>query len=134
MVQCSICCALQELKREQEVLTCQQTQFRFIKRLKDYDCIPFTLSTANRRFHAFHQGKPTPFFSLQSIDEESGCVVLTLLEPLDMEGNHALMADQFFTLRKTDSCVTIVPCCFCSIEALPLECVGRPLPIREQKG
>ncbi|QTD42068.1 hypothetical protein [Sporosarcina sp. Te-1] len=134
MEQCPMCFAMKELKKEQELLTCHQTQFRFIKRLKEYDCIPFTLSTANRRFHAFHRGKPTPFFLLESIDEQTGCVMLTLLEPLDIEGNHAFPADTFFSLQKTDSCVTVVPCCFCSIEPLPLECVGRPLPVREPKG
>ena len=110
-------------------------EFQFICLSKKMDTIPFMLYSTNNNkpFMAFYKCIATPFFRLEKLDEETCCAELSLLEAIDMEGNPADSFDDFYALRKTNSCIIVNLSCFCVINPLPPEFVNRPLPIIEPK-
>ena len=133
MMKCCLCEEMKQLWKEQKLLTEFGKEFRYIHIQETKDTIPFMLITAKnfKPFTAIIDGNTTPYFRLEKIDEESCCVQLSLLQPVDLKGWQAYNAEDLYALKKTDHCILVKLCCFCAINPLPHELVDRPLPIVE---
>ena len=93
----------------------------------------FFLRSQKNHFRLNHKGTATPYFRLEKIEEEICCAVLSLLIAVDMDGCPVDPDDEFYALRKTNSCVIVNLNCFCAINPLAPELVNRPLPVIEPK-
>ncbi|MGE7917597.1 CotY/CotZ family spore coat protein [Viridibacillus sp. NPDC093762] len=131
----NICLAMKKLQKEQRILSEMDIDFQFICSLQKFDTIPFMLFTndSQKPFSAFFNCIKTSFFRLEKLDEETCCALLTLLEPVDMDGCPVDSHEDVFSLRKTKECIIVVLNCFCAINPLPLALVNKPLPIIEPK-
>jgi spore coat protein Y len=123
------------LLEEQKILSGSDRKFQFICMSKEKDTIPFMLflKKSKKPFSVNHKGTATPYFRLEKIVEEICCAVLSLLIAVDMDGCPVDPDDEFYALRKTNSCVIVNLNCFCAINPLAPELVNRPLPIIEPK-
>nr|WP_255550003.1 CotY/CotZ family spore coat protein [Sporosarcina sp. E16_3] len=130
-----ICHSMKTLLKEQKIISGVDMEFQFICLKKKMDTIPFRLYSTNnsKPFMAFYKCIATPFFRLKKLYEETCCAELSLLEAIDMEGNPADPFNDFYALRKTNTCIIVNLSCFCVIDPLPPEFVNRPLPIIEPK-
>lgn len=126
---------MKTLLKEQKILSGRDMKFQFICMPKEKDTIPFLLFThkLNKPLKAYHKGMATQYFRLEKIDEEICCAELTLLIAVDMDGDPVDVDDDFFALRKTNSCIIVNLNCFCVINPLSPDLVNRPLPIIEPK-
>lgn len=131
----TICLAMKRLQCEQRMLSERDEDFQFICDLPKMDTIPFMLITKDSKkpFRAFANCIETPYFRLERVDEETCCALLTLLEPVDMDGCPVDSHENVYSLRKTKECIMVVLSCFCAIHPLPLVLVNKPLPIIEPK-
>lgn len=132
------CCLCEEMKglwKEQQMLSEFGKGFRFVHMPNRKDTIPFMLQTTDQStpFTAITDGLSTPYFRLEKIDEESCCVQLSMLLPVDIKGQPAMTDHDLYALRKTSHCILVKICGFCSITPLPFELVGRTLPVVESK-
>jgi spore coat protein Y len=130
-----ICTAMKTLLKEQNFISGRGMEFQFICITKKNDTIPFMLfnNKSTKPFTAIHKGRKTPFFRVEEIHEDICCAVLSLLVAVDMDGDPVDPGDEFFSLHKTQSCITVNLNCFCVINSLQPELVNRPLPIIEPK-
>ncbi|ARK20869.1 CotY/CotZ family spore coat protein [Sporosarcina ureae] len=130
-----ICLAMKKLLEEQEMMKKFGHGLQFVCSLPVYDTIPFTLHDCalQKPFSAHYQCIKTPYFRLEKIDIDTCCATLTLLEPVDMEGNPVEDCEELYSLKKTKSCIIVNINCFCTITPLPPKLVNRPLPIIEPK-
>ncbi|WP_438318261.1 CotY/CotZ family spore coat protein [Sporosarcina sp. FA9] len=127
----TVCVAMKRLMKEQEIITMNDIDFQFICNLKRFDTIPFMLFSVGCTdpFTVHYKCVTTSHFRLEKIDVETCCATLSLLVPVDIEGNFVNSSDEYYALRKTKSCVIVNLNCFCEINPLPPELVGRPHPI-----
>lgn len=127
----TICKAMKRLLEEQDIIAMKDIEFQFICNLKKYDTIPFMMisSECKEPFSVHYKCITTSHFRLEKIDAETSCATLSLLVPVDIEGNFINSSDEFYALRKTKTCVIINLNCFCAINPLPPELVNRPQPI-----
>jgi spore coat protein Y len=123
------------LHKEQKILSGSDMEFQFICMSKEKDTIPFMLflKESKKPFLVNYKGTATPYFRLEKIVEEICCAVLSLLVAVDMDGSPVDSDDDFYALRKTNSCVIVDLNCFCVINPLAPELVNRPLPVIEPK-
>jgi spore coat protein Y len=131
-----VCHDLQQLLEEQKKLSFED--FRFVNGDFGYDTIPFILSTGKCPFEAWgwtNNGDffTTTFFRLEAIDERKCCATLSLLEPVDIDGNPVDMCDNIFSLRSTRNCIIVDLSCFTSLQPLSPRLVNRLLPIIDPK-
>jgi spore coat protein Y len=91
-------------------------------------CTPFSATGINRNGQCFS----TTYFILNKIDDNC-CAELTLLEPVDVLNVHVETCDDIFSLRTTQSCITIDATCFCSFHPLSPKLINRTLPINDDK-
>lgn len=128
---CCLCDEMKQLWKEQQLLASFGKGFRFIHIQHSKDTIPFMLQTSDQSapFTAIMDGTSTPFFRLEKIDEESCCVQLSLLQPVDLKGQPALSNSDIYSLKKTSHCIFVKVCGFSAISPLSHELVDRPLPI-----
>lgn len=131
MKKCCLCEEMKELWKEQKLLSEFGKEFRFVQMPNCIDTIPLTLQTIDHStpFAAIIDGISTPYFRLETIDEDSCCAQLSLLLPVDIKGRPAITVQDLYALRKTSQCILVNICCFCSFTTLPPELVSRPLPI-----
>ncbi|MBL4952457.1 CotY/CotZ family spore coat protein [Neobacillus sp. OS1-32] len=130
------CHDLQQLLEEQEKLSLKG--FRFVCESIGYDTIPFIISNQECRFEAFGRSVTgncfiTPVFRLEKLDINHCCAVLSLLEPVDIDGCPMEFCDEVYSLIKTQECIIVDLSCFCALEPLSPKLVDRPLPIIEPK-
>jgi spore coat protein Y len=130
-----ICSEMKVLFKEQKILSGSDREFQFICMSKEKDTIPFMLihNKTKKPFLVNYKGTATPYFRLEKIVEEICCAVLSLLVAVDMDGSPVDSDDDFYALRKTNSCVIVDLNCFCVINPLAPELVNRPLPVIEPK-
>jgi len=122
---------MKRLMIEQDIIAMKDIDFQFICNLKRFDTIPFMIFSVgcNDPFTVHYKCVTTSHFRLEKIEVETCCATLSLLVPVDIEGNFVNSSDEFYTLRKTKTCVIVNLKCFCAINPLPLELVNRPQPI-----
>lgn len=132
---CRLCEEMKELWKEQQLLAEFGKGSRFIHMSDSKDTIPFMLQITKQTtpFTAIVNGNSTPYFSLEKIDEESCIAQLSLLQPVDLKGQPALIDQDLYTLKKTSHSILVKICSFSSFIPLSHELVGRPLPIIESK-
>lgn len=132
---CRLCEEMKELWKEQQLLAEFGKGSRFIQTSDSKDTIPFMLQIGKQTtpFTAIVNGNSTPYFSLEKIDEESCIAQLSLLQPVDLKGQPALIDQDLYTLKKTSHSILVKICSFSSFIPLSHELVGRPLPIIESK-
>ncbi|MFC5603336.1 hypothetical protein [Sporosarcina koreensis] len=135
MKMCRLCEEMKELWKEQQLLAEFGKGFRFIHMSDSKETIPFMLQIPKRTtpFTALVNGHSTPYFSLENIDEESCIAQLSLLQPVDLKGDPALIDQDLYSLKKTSHSIFVKICSFSSIIPLSHELVGRTLPIIESK-
>ncbi|MDZ5472998.1 CotY/CotZ family spore coat protein [Bacillus sp. 31A1R] len=131
--------ALLELKALQDFISNSSTKYfgKLLPKLIGADTIPFFLSTKEGLLTLtgddFNKktGKSTCFstkyFRIESILKESGCVIVSLLMPLDIHGEHTKNICDCIQLKKTSTCVTIDFSCICAIQPLELELLKRKI-------
>ncbi|PIC79174.1 hypothetical protein CSV75_13080 [Sporosarcina sp. P18a] len=131
----AICIAMKKLLKEQELMATFSQGFQYVCSFPVFDTIPFTLHDCELHtpFSAHYKCIKTPYFRLEKIDIDTCCASLTLLEPVDMEGNPVDICEEFYSLRKTKSCIIVNINCFCTITPLPPKLVDKKLPTIEPK-
>jgi hypothetical protein len=75
----------------------------------------------------------SPFFRIVNFDEKTGCVILSVLIPIDMEGCPVDLCSDIYSLLTTKECITIGISCLCGVELLPPCLVNRFIPPDEHK-
>ncbi|WOV89032.1 CotY/CotZ family spore coat protein [Sporosarcina oncorhynchi] len=132
---CCICKEMRALQNEQKLLSEFGKNCRYIVGSKQLDTIPFMLITAEgfEPFTAILHNTTTPFFRLESIENDSCCAQLTLLKAVDMMGRPSISANDLYSLEKTDRCIHLKLCCFIAINPMPANLVSKPLPTIEMK-
>ncbi|PID24188.1 CotY/CotZ family spore coat protein [Sporosarcina sp. P7] len=131
----AICIAMKRLLKEQELMATFCQGFQYVCSFPVFDTIPFTLHDCELHtpFSAHYKCIKTPYFRLEKFDIDTCCATLTLLEPVDMEGNPVDICEEFYSLRKTKSCIIVNINCFCTITPLSPKLVDKKLPTIEPK-
>ncbi|OCA84129.1 hypothetical protein A8F94_15515 [Bacillus sp. FJAT-27225] len=89
----------------------------------------FNTVSVNGRFGTVY----SPVFTMKELDRESGCLVLNVLIPVDMEGCPVEIGSDLYSLLFTKDHITMNVDCLCGIIPLPPELINRYLPIPEPK-
>ena len=135
-----IAAAFHELKRLQDYITNVEFPLygNFLIKLVGLDTIPFYLYNKEGRLTLMgtdtrKDGKKdcfeTSFFRMEEIDQESSCVTVSLLRPLNIHDKDTNHHCDVFTLRKTSECVVIDLNCICAIQLLEPELLKRKIII-----
>ncbi|WP_197277478.1 CotY/CotZ family spore coat protein [Bacillus sp. FJAT-27245] len=75
----------------------------------------------------------SPVFTIKELNRKSGCLVLTILIPIDMEGCPVDIGSDLYSLLLTSHHITLNLDVVCGIIPLPTELINRYLPIIEPK-
>jgi hypothetical protein len=131
----SICQSMKILNEEQRMIAGEELPFQYLELINPIDTIPFVLylTNNNKRFVAYGKNFSTTFFRLESLDEKQCQAELTLLKPIDLEGNPVNPFHPYYSLQKTNEAIIVNLNRFSSVNSLPVEFVHRPLPIIEPK-
>lgn len=129
-----ICDALLELKILQDLLQNSQTKFfgSLLAKIVGTDTIPFLLVTQKGDLLSLHsamEGIETNYFRIESVDLENSSATLSLLRPLDIEGNLTTSPCDVVRLEKTSICKTVDVTCICAIQPLDTEMLKRKIII-----
>lgn len=127
--------AMERLLEEQELISFQGVQFRYVSHSIKKDTIPFSFmpNEKNESFVAYYKRIATKYFRLEKLDAKTGLAELSLLEAIDMEGQSVNPSDEFYALRRTQAKIVVNVNQFHDIQAYPVEVVNRQLPIIEPK-
>lgn len=129
-----ICEALFELKILQDLLQNSQTKFfgSLLAKIVGTDTIPFLLVTQkgdHLSLHSVMDGIETIYFRIESVDLENCCATISLLRPLDIEGNQTTAPCDVVRLEKTSICKVVDVTCICAIQPLDTEMLKRKIII-----
>lgn len=129
-----LCDALIELKLLQDLINNSQTKFfgSLLSKIVGTDTIPFLLITAKGdplSFWSTEECFESSYFRIESIDIETCCIKVSLLRPLDIEGNYSNSFCDLVRLEKTSICKNIDLSCFCAIQLLETELLKRKIII-----
>ncbi|PIC85223.1 hypothetical protein CSV72_14845 [Sporosarcina sp. P20a] len=130
-----MCMEMMKLLEEQALMTKFGHGFQFVCSFPLYDTIPFTLHDCElqKPFSAHYKCIKTPYFRLEKLDIDTCCATLTLLEPVDMDGNSVDSCEELYSLKKTKDCIIVNINCFCTITPFSPKLVDRKLPTIEPK-
>jgi Spore coat protein Z len=133
--------ALQELKSLQDYLAHSSTKYfgKLLARLVGVDTIPFSLLTKkgflslkgidiNERMGR-EESFTTNYFRIESVDQDSCCVTVSLLRPFDVYGNDAYSVCEVMKLEKTSAYVELGLSDICAIQPLEVELLKRKIII-----
>ncbi|WP_462413428.1 CotY/CotZ family spore coat protein [Neobacillus sp. Marseille-QA0830] len=121
--------ALLEVQKLEELLTMHSTPIlgNFLERVLQIDTIPFILLTNTGPFelsgvclneqHQKRECFTTSFFKLVSVNEDTNCVNLLLLRPLNACNQPSKSVCDVFRLEKTPICVEVNLDCVCGIQS-----------------
>ncbi|MFJ5771902.1 CotY/CotZ family spore coat protein [Psychrobacillus sp. NPDC093180] len=129
-----ICDALCELKLLQDLLNNSQTKFfgRLLAKIAGTDTIPLLLITKTGdplSFSSTEECFETIYFRIESIDKERCCTTISLLRPLDIEGNYSNSFCDLVRLEKTSICKNVDLSRICAIQLLETELLTRKIII-----
>ncbi|MFE8699254.1 CotY/CotZ family spore coat protein [Cytobacillus sp. FJAT-54145] len=134
-----LCEALLELKSLQDYLSNSSTKYfgKLLPKLIGVDTIPFFFLTKDGLFTLTGSyvnpdtGKEvcfsTNYFRVESVDKDSCCAVISLLQPLDIEGRDATSICKVIKLKRTTTCVHVDLSCVCGIQPLDLDLLRRKI-------
>lgn len=127
--------AMKRLLEEQEMISFQNVNFRYVSNAIKKDTIPFSFlpNDQNESFVAYYKNIATKYFRLDKLDAKTGLAELSLLEAINMEGHPVNPSEEFYALRRTNAKIIINVNQFHDIQVYPLEFINRPLPIIEPK-
>lgn len=130
----SLCEALFELKSLQDLLTDTSTKYfgRLLAKIVGTDTIPFLLiiNTGDPlRFANIDECFETSFFRIESIDREMCCITISLLRPLDIEGNLTTSLCDVVRLEKTSIKKVVNLSCICAVQPLDTKLLTRKIII-----
>ncbi|PIC78120.1 MULTISPECIES: CotY/CotZ family spore coat protein [Sporosarcina] len=130
-----MCVEMKKLLEEQELMGKFCHGFQYVCSFPLYDTIPFTLHDCelHKPFSAHYHCIKTPYFRLEKLDIDTCCATLTLLEPVDLEGNPVDSCEELYSLKKTKSCIIVNINCFCTITPFSPKLVDKKLPTIEPK-
>ncbi len=135
-----LCEALIELKSLQDFLTYSSTKYfgKLLPKIVGTDTIPFLLLTKDgllelkdnaENHNDEDESFKTTFFRIETIDEEKCSVTLSLLHPLNMEGEASLDLCDVIKLTKTSIIKEIDLKDICAIQTLDTELLKRKIII-----
>lgn len=129
-----LCDALYELKLFQDLLENSRTKFfgRLIGKIAGTDTIPFLLISKNGDPLSFSNRDEcfeTSYFRIESIARDTCCSTISLLRPLDIEGNFTNSFCDVVRLEKTSICKTVDLSRICAIQLLDTELLTRKIII-----
>ncbi|WP_391206836.1 CotY/CotZ family spore coat protein [Psychrobacillus sp. L4] len=129
-----LCEALYELKSFQDLLKDSQTKFygHLLAKIIGTDTIPFFLITKTGDPLSLidtDESFETNYFRIESIDREKCCTTISLLRPLDIEGNLSNSLCDVVRLEKTSTCKVVDLSCVCAIQPLDTELLTRKIII-----
>ena len=75
------------------------------------------------------EGIETNYFRIESVDLENGCATISLLRPLDIEGNLTNALCDVVRLEKTSICKVVDITCICAIQPVDTEMLKRKIII-----
>lgn len=111
----------------------------FEKIVEDNGAIPFSLITKKGELFSavasneYFECVISPVFEIKKLDKKTGCVVLSALIPIDMEGCPVDLCSDLYSLLSTNTCITLDINCFCGVVPLPACLLNRYIPIIEPK-
>ena len=73
------------------------------------------------------------FFGIENLNKKTGCLTLSVLIPIDMEGCPVDLCSDIYSLLTTKECITIDLNCLCGVEPLSPCLVNRFIPPVEPK-
>ncbi|WP_185907864.1 CotY/CotZ family spore coat protein [Psychrobacillus soli] len=129
-----LCDALYELKSFQDLLESSKTRFfgHLFAKIAGTDTIPLLLISKNGEplsFSSTEECFETNYFRIESIDRDTCCTTISLLRPLDIEGNFSNSFCDVVKLEKTSICKTVDLSCICAIQLLETELLTRKIII-----
>ncbi|MFJ7825893.1 CotY/CotZ family spore coat protein [Psychrobacillus sp. NPDC096623] len=129
-----VCEALFELKTLQDLLQNSHTKFfgNLLGKIVGADTIPFLLVTQKGDFlslRSLMECIETNFFRIESVDLENCCATVSLLRPLDIEGELTNSLCDVVKLEKTSICKIVDVTCICAIQPLDTEMLKRKIII-----
>ena len=129
-----ICDALIELKALQDLIIEHHSKYygKLLVRIVGSDTIPFFLIKNNgvhlRLIDKVKQFE-TEYFRIESVDSERCCGTISLLRPLDFEGNVTNSPADVVRLEKTSTKKYIELSCISAIQLLNLDLLKRKIII-----
>ncbi|WP_246938565.1 CotY/CotZ family spore coat protein [Bacillus pinisoli] len=75
----------------------------------------------------------THFFRIEDVHEKEGTITISLLIPLDVDGEITTSVCEVYKLKKTKCCLTLCLNKFCGIQFVDPRLVTRNLPVVEPK-
>ncbi|MCZ8534533.1 CotY/CotZ family spore coat protein [Psychrobacillus psychrodurans] len=129
-----ICEAFYELKLLQDFLQDSQTKFfgNLLAKIVGTDTIPFLLTTTKGdllTISSVQEGFETNYFRIELVDLEKCCVTISLLRPIDIEGNVSNAPCDVVRLEKTSICRVIDTDIICAIQTLETKMLTRKIII-----
>lgn len=129
-----ICEAFYELKLLQDFLQDSQTKFfgNLLAKIVGTDTIPFLLTTTKGdllTISSVQEGFETNYFRIELVDLEKCCVTISLLRPIDIEGNVSNAPCDVVRLEKTSICRVIDTNFICAIQTLETKMLTRKIII-----
>jgi len=129
-----ICEAFYELKILQDLLQNSQTKFfgNLLAKIVGTDTIPFLLTTTKGDLltkSGMKEGFETNYFRIEFVDLEKCYVTISLLRPIDIEGNVTTVPCDVIRLEKTSICTIINTSNICAIQTLEPKMLTRKVII-----
>ena len=129
-----VCEALFELKTLQDLIQESKTKFfgSLLAKIVGTDTIPFLLVTQKGDFlnlQSIMEGISTSYFRIETVDVEDCCATISLLRPLDIEGEQTNSFCDVVKLERTSICKVIDITCICAIQPLDTEMLKRKIII-----
>ena len=118
----------------QDLLGNSRTKFygRLFGKIAGTDTIPLLLISKNGEPLSFintDECFETSYFRIESIDRDICCTTISLLRPLDIEGNFTNSFCDVVRLEKTSICKTVDLSRICAIQLLDTELLTRKIII-----
>lgn len=129
-----LCAAIAELKLFQDLLMDCPTKYHgnLLAKVVGCDTIPFFLITeTGDLFSEFNikEKYNTNYFRIESIDKTMCLITISLLKPLDIEGNYTDSISDVFRLEKSNVSKVIDLSQICAIQLLEIELLKRNIII-----
>ncbi|MBP3041249.1 hypothetical protein J9303_17430 [Bacillaceae bacterium Marseille-Q3522] len=136
-----MCDALEELKCLQDFIIQSRTKYfgKLLSKIAGVDTLPFLLFSRDgplklMGFYLNNSTKKeecffTEFFRIEEMDSESCCATISLLLPLDIQGNFTDSLCDVMILRRTSTCVTVDLGCICGIQCMDSHLLKRKIII-----
>jgi Spore coat protein Z len=128
-------CFLKIVKNQQDQLKGMKTDIcsSLLAKLFDGDTIPIMLTINNEYFQAAgsndHGSFCTKYFRIESMDEETNSVTLSLLKPFDICNDFTPRFNELYRLVKTDTCITLCIDTISAIQCLDIDLMTKKVTI-----